>query len=926
MWRAKRKRSVGRRLLKTAGILLVLVLLVLLALPYLVNLEKYRTIIAEELSRQLGRPVQVTALRLRVIPNVSLEIQGLRILDRPGFGRQPALTADALRARVRLLPLLQKKLQIQSVRLERPVLVLRRDRAGFNNLLAPRPSPSAAKPFTPAPPGGPPPPAPSAPEAPAELSPPLAGLLIGNLDIEDAEFRIEDPTIGAPIVLRGINVRMSQPSPEETVQVRLRTQAPVFQVNAQIGPIDWKDTLATPAEGSLVIGKGWMNALRPWLDRRLRGSALDLSEAELSGEIRARGSLQRAEIKGDLSVQNVKERARPRARPGAPDLDLQLKSNLKVSRREPGSPLTFEADGAIGIGRLLFHVTGQGAADSEHLRFQSEVQGARVQGSDLMPLLRIALGEQADALKLDGLVGFHLKARREKETTSVVLSLDGRNAQAGFGTAFRKPAGVPLKLSATTVVSPGGLEVNPFSLELRQIRFQGSLRQTDGTLSLQGETGTFPLEGLETLFPAAAPWGLAGTTRIGIVANGKVEDILRQRLQIQVTLEDGAASFPALAARIRNLRGFALLTPRSVQISRTHARIGQSEIKLEAQLVDFAAPRIRFDLRLPSFRLEDFLPPSPTPQKSGAALRAPFVRKASWPPGEPGRRPGPEPLRLSQSGPSPAPSLLKHAQAEGTLRVGQGEAKGIHFQNLSADVRLRDEKLRAERVRADLYGGALEGAGEYALDRRPGPFRARLTLKGVRAEKALADRLPGPPVLSGRADLTGEFEGAGFTREVLERALSGKGEITVTDGEIRKLEFLGEVEKVLKMEGLFGLQDGKKRFDRLAGPFEIRKGKVILPNLRLTSSGLSMQAAGEVDLNLRSQLTVTAQFDDKASRRLSRSLLGALMQPGERLEIPFRIRGPLASPQVSLDPRFLEKRLRQDPGKVLKDALERLLR
>ncbi|MFQ5692792.1 MAG: AsmA family protein, partial [Nitrospinota bacterium] len=102
----------GRRLLKALGVLVLLFLALLLALPYFINLEQYRTLIAEEMSRRLGRPVQVSSLRLRVIPRVSLDIRGLRILDPPAFGGKPALTAESLRARVRIVPLLRKRLVI----------------------------------------------------------------------------------------------------------------------------------------------------------------------------------------------------------------------------------------------------------------------------------------------------------------------------------------------------------------------------------------------------------------------------------------------------------------------------------------------------------------------------------------------------------------------------------------------------------------------------------------------------------------------------------------------------------------------------------------------------------------------------------------------------------------------------------------------
>ncbi|MFQ5912484.1 MAG: AsmA family protein [Nitrospinota bacterium] len=927
MWRARRKRSAGRRILKALGVLALLCIGFLLILPYLVNLERYRGRIAQELSHRLGRPVHVSSLRVRVIPRLSVEIHGLQIRDPKEFGGKAALTAGTLRANVRVRPLLQRRLEIGSVHLDRTVLVLRRDKAGFNNLFGPKSLP-------PAPSGGPPSPvpspgtkAPSPPEAPTEPAPLLTGFLIGNLNIEDAEFHIEDPRAGAPIVLRGIDLTMRQPSPDSAVEVHLRAKEPGLQADAQIGPVDFGNLWASPIEADVSIGDGWFPILQRWLNRGLSASPLRLTGASPSGEIRIRGNLAgQAEIKGDLSVRKIQGRVGARSLSEDPNLNLHLKSSLKLTRTQPEAPPAIQADGELSFGNLLFHLTGRGTLDPKNLRFQAEAQGAQIQGSDLLPLLKAILGNEADALKLAGLIGFNVALRGEGPRTSMTLALEGQNMGVQYGAAFRKPAGTPLKLEATLVSSPGKVEVKPFSVELRQISFRGELRQSDGVLGLKGETNTFNLEGLDTLFPLAGQLGLAGKTRIEILANGTLEEVLGRRTQIRVTIEDGAASLPGWPTRVRNLHGLVLVTPQSAQISRTRAEIGKSRMELEARLTDFRAPRVRFDVRASSFRLEDFLPrQQPSARKSARLPQSKVIRKVSWRPGGPS---GPVFAESKQPPENPRefPAILKRTEADGTLRVQKGEARGVHFQNLTADLRLREGRLRAERMKAEVYGGTLEGSGEYALDRQPAPFQGSLSLKDVQAEKALTDQLPGPALVSGRADLEAEFKGVGVATEELKRALSGKGKISITDGELRNLGFLEALEELVKMRGIFGLENGKKRFDRLAGPFQIEKGKVMLPGLGMTSPGLSVVAKGDVGLDLQSRLKVTAVFDKEASRRLSRGLLGNLIQPGKPFEVPFRVQGALTAPKVSLHPGFLKKTLRREPAKFIRDTLERLLR
>ncbi|MDP6482733.1 MAG: AsmA family protein [Nitrospinota bacterium] len=921
MWRAKKKRSAAGRFFKALGVLVLLCLALLLAVPYLVNLDGFRTRLVRELSQRLGRPVEVSSLRFRTLPRLNLDILGLRILDPPEFGGKAALTAESLRVNVRILPLLRGRLEVQSLGLERPVVVLRRNRSGFNNLFGPR---SAPPPVGRAPVGRPAPAETPPPEPSAEPSSLLAGLLIGNVNIENAGFRIEDAKAGAPVALDGIHVAIKRTAADSPITIRLEGEQPGLEMNAVIGPVNWGDIPATPADVRITLRPGWIRALRPWIGRYLRGDPLHINRGEISGDLSFRGNLNRATLKADISIAGLAGRIFALPLKEDPQLVLRVKSDLKISKPDPRASPAFQGDGEISVGGLLLHWTARGTTDSKNRHFEAEIQGARLRGADLLSILKAILKDKVDALKIAGLIGFNVKIKGKGRDASVDLTLDAGEVRARCGDLFQKGAGIPLKLAGKWVSAPGRIEIKPIAFDLRQIRFRGEVRQSGGSVSLRVDSEPFDLEGLDTLFPQLRPLGLAGRTRIGLIANGAPAEVLKKNAQLQVTIEDGAATIPGGPIRIRDLGAFLLVTPRSAQISRSKARIGKSRLELEATLVDFSAPRIRFDLRAPSFLLEDFLPKGRPPDKAAAA-DPPLIRKVSWSP----RRPARLSVAQARKAPRPKPTLadsLKGVRAEGTLRIEKGEARSVRFENLFAALRLQDGKVIADPLKAALYGGTLKAAGEYALDREPAAFRGRLTLRAVRIEKAIADHAPGPPWVTGRADLDADAEGVGTEAEALKRSLSARGKISIQDGEVRNIAFLANVERLTRMPGIFGLKDGKKRFQRLEGAFEIRKGKVRFPSLRLDSPGLSMNAKGEVGFDLRSRLDVTATFDKKATRTLSKGLLGALLGAGEKLEIPFRVRGPLLAPRVSLDPRFLQKSLGRNPEKFIRDALDRLLR
>src|SRR5512143_196521 len=114
MTRAIRWISIG-----IGGLLLLGVLAVVL-LPPLVNLERYRTLLAQRVGRSLGREVTLGALRVSLWGGVGAEATSIHVGQASGFGAEPFLSAEALRVHVQLLPLLRGQVKVTSAVLERP--------------------------------------------------------------------------------------------------------------------------------------------------------------------------------------------------------------------------------------------------------------------------------------------------------------------------------------------------------------------------------------------------------------------------------------------------------------------------------------------------------------------------------------------------------------------------------------------------------------------------------------------------------------------------------------------------------------------------------------------------------------------------------------------------------------------------------------
>jgi uncharacterized protein involved in outer membrane biogenesis len=145
-----------------AGVLVVLLAAGYFALSRYVRSDAFRARVLATAGGALGTDVRVDALRVSLFRGVVLE--GVAIANPAGFGGDLA-TARALTIRFRLWPLLRRRLEMDEVVLDRPVVRLARGEARSWNYesLGPAPAPGSRPPAPPGAPGANPPAAPGSP-------------------------------------------------------------------------------------------------------------------------------------------------------------------------------------------------------------------------------------------------------------------------------------------------------------------------------------------------------------------------------------------------------------------------------------------------------------------------------------------------------------------------------------------------------------------------------------------------------------------------------------------------------------------------------------------------------------------------------------------------------------------------------------------
>ncbi len=117
------------------GLLVLVVLLVgvVFALPFLVDLNKYQDRYKPLIEDALNRKVQLQDIRLTIWPRIGARVAGFAVLDDPSFGSGPFASLSSLDVGVKLMPLLSGKVEVEEVTLRDPVITVIKNKKGVLN-------------------------------------------------------------------------------------------------------------------------------------------------------------------------------------------------------------------------------------------------------------------------------------------------------------------------------------------------------------------------------------------------------------------------------------------------------------------------------------------------------------------------------------------------------------------------------------------------------------------------------------------------------------------------------------------------------------------------------------------------------------------------------------------------------------------------
>jgi hypothetical protein len=129
--------QISRKRIPTWGrvvfIVFGLIIVTGLVLPYFLDVDRYRTLIVTAVENQTGRKVSIGKIRAKFLPTVGFVVSDFHLGNPPGFAPGDLVSVETIRGNLAWWPLLQKNLQLSSIELVHPKLMLLEDDAGKTN-------------------------------------------------------------------------------------------------------------------------------------------------------------------------------------------------------------------------------------------------------------------------------------------------------------------------------------------------------------------------------------------------------------------------------------------------------------------------------------------------------------------------------------------------------------------------------------------------------------------------------------------------------------------------------------------------------------------------------------------------------------------------------------------------------------------------
>jgi len=352
-----------KKLLIIVGIVLAVLLIIVIALPFVIDVNRFKPTLETDLGNALGRKVTIGNIGLSILSG-AVKVDDLVIADDPAFSQAPFLQAKQLSAGVALLPLIfSKTLEVQSFTVTEPKVSLLRSPSGKWNYSSmggkTSSTPSGAS-------GG----------AGGSSTPPST-FSVQKLTIENGTI-VLGTAGGHPKThtYQNVNLEASDLSYTSQFPFKLSATGPsgsTINVEGKAGPIDASDTSLTPFDAKATLRN--VNIASSGFVDPSSGMAGVL---DFTGDVSSDGH--QANSKG--TIQASKLQLVPKGQPSGVPVNVEYQTAYDL-QRQTGNLKT----GDVHIGKALARVTGSYDVAGETPTVQMKMNGQAMPVSGLEAML-----------------------------------------------------------------------------------------------------------------------------------------------------------------------------------------------------------------------------------------------------------------------------------------------------------------------------------------------------------------------------------------------------------------------------------------------------------------------------------------------------------------------------------------------------------
>jgi AsmA protein len=478
-------------------------LLILLALPFLINVNAFRPKLESELTTALGRPVKIGNLGLSILSG-SVSADDLSIADDPSFSQSPFIRAKSLKVGVEVMPLIfSKALHVTALTLDRPEITLLHTPSGkwnFSSL------------------GGKSESAPRTSEPSGSAVPP--NLSVQKLKVTDGRVSVAKVhSTQKPQVYDKVNVEVTDFSFTSQFPFTLTADLPGggnLKLDGKAGPINPSDAAMTPLEAQVKVHQ--LNLADSGFVDPSSGIA---GVADFNGTLTSDGKL--AHSSGTLTADKLKlaQKGTPASR------TVEIKYGVEHDLQSQSGKLT---QGDVNIGKAVAHLVGSYHAQGDTTVVTMKLLGQGMPVDELvamLPALGVVLpsgaslkgGTLSTDLAINGPVEKLVTTGpiRLADTKLSGFDLGSKMSAISAATGGKTGADTAIQnFSSTVQVAPNGIQAQAISLvvpSLGEISGNGTISPNnalDFRMNAKLGGGVGQLTGLASA--SGLPFLIQGTT------------------------------------------------------------------------------------------------------------------------------------------------------------------------------------------------------------------------------------------------------------------------------------------------------------------------------------------------------------------------------------------------------------------------------